>query len=174
MSADNPVVRRYTIPLERYPHLNENQTIHDAVQVIMAYTCGENERLRYSEIMVINDQNKLVGRINLQSILMGLDSRLVELAKVKKFEGKGTDFPNLAIMWEDSFFEGCSRQSGKAIKTFLTPIRHIVKGGDPLLKALSIMLSTNEVILPVLEEEAVVGVIRLEEIFKGISTRCRL
>jgi len=56
----------------------------------------------------------------------------------------------------------------------MMPIQHIVKGRDPLLKALSIMLHSNEVVLPVVEDGAVVGVIRLEEIFTAICGVCRL
>lgn len=172
MAAEIPIVRDLTIPLERYPHLNENQTLHDAALILQTFTCGENDRLRYGELLVLNDRNQLVGRISIQDILKCLDSRLSEIPHVKKFEGKGSDFPNLTFLWEDSFFEGCARHGAKAIKDCTSPIKILIKGSDPILKALSIMLSTKDVTLPVIDENRVIGVIRLEEIFEAISSRC--
>jgi len=173
VSTDNPVVKKFIIPLEKYPNLNENQTIHDAVQVIRSFICGENDRLRYAALLVLNDQNQLVGAVTLRDILRGLDPRFREFPKVKKFEGKGSEFPDLTILWEDSFFVECTKRSHVLIKDFMSSIHH-VKGGDPILKALSIMLSTNHDILPVVENDTVIGVIRLEEIFKEINDRCKI
>lgn len=173
MSTDNPVVKDFIIPLEKYPNLNENQTIHDAVQVIRSFICGENDHLRYAALLVLNDQNQLVGSVTLRDILRGLDPRFREFPKVKKFEGKGSEFPDLTILWEESFFVECTQRSHVPIKDFMSPIHH-VKGGDPILKALSIMLSTNDDILPVVDKDKVFGVIRLEEIFKEINDRCKI
>ncbi|MBU0729815.1 MAG: CBS domain-containing protein [Proteobacteria bacterium] len=175
MTADNhPVVKDYIIPLARYPHLKETQTLHDAVQAIQEFTCGENNRLRYSEMLVVNERNQLVGRLSIENILEGLDKRLVEVPKVKGFEGKGGEYPNLSILWEDSFFMKCTEKKDEQIKGFMTPTDRLVKGSDSLLKALSIMLHTKEVILPVSDQERIIGVIRLEEIFKAICSVCKL
>ena len=66
MASDNPVVRDLVIPLEDFPHLNENQTLHDAVEVLLSYKCGEYDRIRYAEILILNDRNQLTGRVTLQ------------------------------------------------------------------------------------------------------------
>lgn len=174
MASDNPVVKDLIIPLARYPHLNESQTLHDADQIIHSHTYGENDRLRYAGLLVLNDQNQLIGRVTLQDMLQSLDARLQEASKVKGFEGKGAEFPNLTILWEDSFFVECTKRAHTLIKDIMSPIKHILKGSDPVLKALSIMLSTKEVVLPVVDEGRVIGVIRLEEIFKTISNKCKI
>ena len=173
MTADTLTVKDFIIPVDRYPHVHEAETIHDAVQVIQSYTCGENDRLRYSELLVLNDKNQLAGRLTLQDILKGLDKRLVEVSKVKEFEGKGAEYPNLAILWEESFFIECSNKADRLIRDFMSPTTTI-KAGDPLVKALSVILNGNDVIMPVVEEERVIGVIRLEEIFKAICAQCKL
>ena len=174
MHTDNPVVKDHLIPLDRYPHLHEDQSLHDAVEIIRSYTAGAAERLRYSALLVLDGKHQLVGRVTMQDIVLGIDPRFTGLAEVKKYEGKKTDATNLVILWEDSFFEECSKRGTKKIVDFMSPIKHTVKGDDSLLKALSIMLSANETVLPVVEGDRVVGVIRLEEIFKAITSRCRL
>lgn len=56
----------------------------------------------------------------------------------------------------------------------MVPLPPPVKEQESAFKALSIMLTHNETVLPVLAEDGsyVVGVIRLEEIFNAIVKRC--
>lgn len=174
MTADTLVVKDFIIPLDRYPHLSDTQTLHDAVQIIQSFTCGPNDRLRYSELMVIDQQNQIVGRVTMQDILRGLDPRLVDIGNVKKFEGQHVEYANLSILWEGSFFVECAQKGGTPITDLMSPVQRFVKAEDPLLKALAMLLHANDVIMPVVDGDRVIGVIRLEEIFKAISTRCQL
>lgn len=174
MASVNPVVRDLIIPLESFPHLKEDQSLHDAVGVILSYKCGEYDRIRYAELLILNDQNQLSGRVTLLNILVNLDPRLKEASNVKGFEGKGAGFLDLVILWEDSFFVECKKWSHIPIKNLMMPIKHIVKGSDPVLKAMAIMTNTNHHVLPVIDEGRILGVIRLKEIFTSITARCKI
>ena len=112
--------------------------------------------------------------MTLQNILLNLDPRLKEASKVKGFEGKGAGFLDLIILWEDSFFVECRKWSHILIKDLMSPIKHIVKGSDPVLKALAIMTNTQNLVLPAIDEGRIIGVIRLKEIFKTITARCKI
>jgi CBS domain-containing protein len=174
VAREIPVVRDYTIPLERYPHLNEKKTLRDAAKVIHSFTAGEKDQLRYADALVVNDQNQLVGRITVTDILHGLAPQLVEATKINKFEGKTADFPNLALLVEDSFFKECSLRWSKPAGSFMSPVEHTVSADTHLLQALLVMLNARDFNLPVVANEEIVGVIRLEEIFKAISSHCNL
>jgi len=173
VTADIPVVRDHFIPIAKYPSLKETQTLSEAVQVILSYTCG-NDRLMFSEILVLNDQNQLVGHLNLQSILKALDKRLADIPEVKGHEGKGAQFPNLSILWEESFFHTCPLKRDIPIRDVMRSTSRYAKSGDSLIKALAIILEDDEDILPVVENNSIIGVIRLEEIFKAICCSCNL
>jgi len=173
VTADIPVVKDHLIPIAKYPSLRETQTLSEAVQVILSYTCG-NDRLMFSEILVLNDQNQLVGHLNLQSILKALDKRLADIPEVKGHEGKGAQFPNLSILWEESFFHTCPLKRDIPIRDVMQSTHRYAKSGDSLIKALAIILQSNEDALPVLDNGSIVGVIRLEEIFKAICCSCKL
>jgi len=174
MASDNPVVRDLVIPLKDFPHLKESQTLHDAVEELISFTCGEFDRIRYAEILVFNERNQLSGRATLQDILLSLDPRLKEASNVREFEGKGSQFPDLTILWEDSFFIECTKWSHILIKSLMSPIKYTVKGGDPVLKALAIMINSKHAVLPVIDEGRIIGVIRLKEIFAAITARCKI
>ena len=174
MASDNPVVRDLVIPLKNFPHLFETQSLHDAVEVLLSFKCGEYDRIRYAEILILNDKNQLSGRARLQDILLSLDPRLKDASRVKGFEGKGTGFLDLVILWEDSFFVECRKWSHIPIKNLMSPIKYIVKGNDPVLKALAIMTNSQNFVLPVVEDNHILGVIRLKEIFTAITARCKI
>ncbi len=171
MAAENPVVRDFIVSIDEYPHIKDTETLSDAVQTLLSFTCGEKNGLRYGGMLVVNEKNELVGRLNLQAILQAFDKRLVD---VPGHEGKDGEYPNLAILWEDSFFHKCSEKKDTPVSDFMTKTKNLVKGEDSLLKALSIMLHSDEVVLPVRENGAIVGVIRLEEIFTAICGVCKL
>ena len=173
MTADIPVVRDHLIPITTYPSLKETQTLSEAVQVILSYTCG-NGRLIFSEILVLNDQNQLVGHLNLQAILKALDKRLIDIPEVKEHKGKGTEFPSLSILWEESFFHTCPLKRDIPIRDVMQATNRYAQSGDSLIKALAIILQSYEDALPVLENGSVIGVIRVEEIFKAICGSCNL
>jgi len=174
MAPDNPIVRDLVIPLKDFPHLYQDQTLHDAVAVLLSYTCGEYNRIRYADILVLNEKNQLCGRVTLQDILISLDPRFKEASKVSGFEGKGAELFNLITLWEDSFFVECTKWSHIPIKNLMSPIKYTVKGSDPALKALVIMISTKIAVLPAVDEGRVLGVIRLKEIFRAITEKCRI
>lgn len=174
MTPENPIVRDLVIPLEDFPSLKEHQTLHDAVEVINSYTCGSSDQIRYADILVLNEKNQLSGRVKLAEMLLCLDPRLKEASKVGAFEGKGSEFPDLIILWEDSFFVECKKWSHIHIRDIMSPIKHIAKGSDPVLKALTIMIDTKDGVLPVVDKGRVIGVIRMKEIFKVITSKCKI
>jgi CBS domain-containing protein len=164
------LVKGLVIPMKRFPHVNEDQNLNEAVKVLRGHTCGDEQRMRYSDILVINANHELVGRVNIPSIVKGLDPNMAQM--FKGYEGKPGEFPNLAILWGDSFFDECNIRFHKNIKEFMTELPTPVKETESAMKALSIMLAHNETVLPVLSGDAVIGVIRLEEIFSAIVRRC--
>jgi CBS-domain-containing membrane protein len=174
MTAGKMVAGDLIIPLDRYPHLRESNTLQDAVQALLSYTCGDSESLLYCEVFVLNDENQLVGRATLQDLLKALDKRLVEVPRVERFEGKEGDYSNLAILYEDSFYHECSKRGDILLKDIASPVERIAKKEDSLVKMLSILLHGHDQTLPVVEEGSVIGFIRLEEVFKAVCSSCRL
>ena len=159
------------IPLDVYPHLREDQKLHEAINVIQSFT--HEDQLRFSELMVLNDQEQLIGRVTVRDMLQGLEPRLLKKKKFAKFEGLEAEYPNLAILWEESFFKKCRKRGGKPIKEVLSPITTTLKASDPLLKALYVMMHTNENNLPVLKKKKIIGVLRIKEVFTAVCLRCR-
>ena len=167
------VIRDIIIPLDHYPQLNENQTLREAIQVFMSFRAGTKDRLRYAGLLVVNDQNQLVGKLSLIDIMQGLVPHLVDSTKVEKFEGKDAEYANLAFLYEEKTFAECGKNQPKSVKDLLQSIDFSLPADTHILKALVMMSHRNDFNVPVTENGNIVGLLCLEELFNAMcNTYC--
>ena len=175
MNKKDSVIRDLIIPLDRYPHLNENQTLQEAIQILLSFHAGQDERLRYSMVLVINDQNQLVGKLSMIDIIHGLVPLLEKASTVDKFEGAKGEYENLTFLYEEATFEKCGLNQNKPIKPLLRAVDFYLAADTHILKALVMMTRRNDFNVPVTENGSIIGVLRLEEIFQAMcNTYCPL
>ena len=170
VNTKTSVIRDLIIPFDRYPHLNEDQTLQEAIETLMSFRAGPEERLLYAMLLVVNKQNQLVGKLSLIDIIHGLVPRLREASKVNKFEGKGEVYPNLTFLYEESTFAKCGENQNKPIKPLLHAIDFSLPADTHILKALVMMSHRNDFNVPVTDNGDIIGVLRLEEVFKAMCT----
>ena len=168
MEPSTRAIRDLIIPLDRYPHLNENKTIHEAIQTFFSFRDELQDCLLYTMLLVINDQNQLVGQLSMLDILHGLAPVLLKATEVNKFEGKGDEYPNLAFLYEDSTFATCGENQNKPIKPLLQPIDFSLSADTHILKALIMMTHRNNFHVPVTDNGDIIGVLRFEEVFNAM------
>ncbi|MBL4903865.1 MAG: CBS domain-containing protein [Desulfocapsa sp.] len=161
------------IPLDRYPHLNENQTLQEAIEAVIAFRTEQQDRLHCAGILVVNDKNELVGRLSLIDILHGLIPRLVDTSKLHKFEGKEVEYHDLAFLYEDNTSAECEKTQKNPIKPLLTAIDFSLPADTHILQALVMMTHRNDFNVPVTDNGNIIGVLCLEEIFNAMcATYC--
>ncbi len=80
--------------------------------------------------------------------------------------------PSLAVLMGDMFGPNMKEPSQKPVSEVMSPIRVTVNGDDPITKALFLMIQENVGMMPVLLDKKVVGMVRMNELFKEISD-CR-
>lgn len=168
------IVKDFIISIDKYPHINENQTLGDAVETILSFKWGRRDQyLQFPCLLVLNDDQQLVGRVLIGDILRALEPQLLQDDE-SDFEGKKLDLPNLTILWEESFFKNCKTKQEKPIKECMSPIEVQAKTSDPILKVLYVMLQKGITSIPVVEDNKAIGILRLEEIFSIITGMCDL
>ena len=168
MNKETSVIRDIIIPLDRYPHLNEKQTLQEAIQAFISFRAGGTDGLCYAGLLVVNDENQLVGRLSLIDIMHGLAPRLVDPSRVGKFEGKETEYPNLAFLYEEKTFAECGKNQQKSIKPLLQSIDFSLPADTHILKALAMMSHRSDFHVPVTDNGNIIGILRLEEIFNAM------
>lgn len=168
MHKKTSAIRDIIVPLDRYPHLNENQAMHEAIQVFLSFPTTDD--MCFSRLLVVNDDDQLTGWISRIDIMQGLAPRVMDAAKIDKFEGKDIEYPNLAFLYEDSTFADCGENQTQPIKSLMQPIDFSLTADTPVLKAIVMMTHRNNFNVPVTDNGAIVGVLRLEDIFKAMCT----
>lgn len=174
METQNSSIRNLIIPIEHYPHLNENQTLQEAIESFISFRAGQHERLHYSILFVVNDMNELVGKLFLMDIMQGLAPQLFESSKTKKY-GKEGEYSDLVFLYEKSTFAECGKNRNTPIKPLVHKINFSLPAHTHILKALVMMSNRNDFDVPVTDNGSIIGVLRLEEIFMAMcNTYCAL
>jgi len=174
MSNTMPVVKDLIVPLELFPHLGSDQSVHEAVGQLFSHTINGSGKLLFDELLVINSESQYVGRLTIRGILTCYFPTLFDGGQKDVFAGKKEKFTDLAILLEDSFQAECKRQGALPVSQFMTPPHKSIKADMHPLHAAEIMMAENETCLPVVEDQAVIGVVRLIDIFRTLAGSCSL
>ncbi len=165
-------VKDLMIPLERYPYVQDNATIKEAIEVAMkagAIVEGTRHSARY--ILVFDKLNVLVGYLRRRDILRGLeppsfDNHPLEYRK-KLFD---VEFdPNLTLLNYDKLIETVKAQASRRVIEVIRPIKMWIKANDNFLTAIYEMVENDISLLPVVSEDQVTGVILSENVFEEMA-----
>ena len=168
------VVKDLIIPLDAFPHLQSEEPVHSAVGQLFSHTINGGSQLLYDELLVVNSQNQYVGRLTIRGILTCYFPSLFDGGQKGVFAGKQEKFTDLAILLEDRFQVECKRQGGLPVSQFMAPPLKSIKADMHPLHAAEIMMIENETCLPVVEDNALIGMLRLIDLFKNLASSCSL
>ena len=169
----NTTVKDLIIPLEQFPHVQSEAPVHEAVGLLFSHVNG-NGRLQYDELLVINSDNQYVGRLTVRGILTCYFPTLFATGDKQIFAGKQAKFTDLAILMEDSFQGECKRQGGLPVRDYMAPPLKSIKANLHPLHAAEIMMAENETCLPVVEDDGLIGLVRLIDLFRTLASSCSL
>ena len=174
MNTQLPAVKDLIVPLELFPHLGSDQSVNEAVAQLFSHTANGSGKLLFDELLVIDSNNQYVGRLTIQGILTCFFPTLFDGGQKNIFAGKKTNFSDLAILLEDSFLNECKRQGALPVSQFMAPPYKSIKADMHPLHAAEIMMEENETCLPVVEDQTLIGVVRLIDIFRTLASSCAL
>jgi len=153
MTDKHDKIEDLIIPLSDYPHMPYWGTLREAIaQLNVAYETGHHT------VLVFDEGYKLVGMLSRRNILKGL----VPKSANQYSEG-------IPIFWDALLASGTEEQLALPIKDFMSKVKSSMDPKDGLLKAAYILLEENTVVIPVMEAEKVVGVVRMDDIFHEIT-----
>ena len=169
----NTTVKDLIIPLEQFPHVQSEAPVHEAVGLLFSHVNGTG-RLQYDELLVINADNQYVGRLTVRSILTCYFPSLFATGDKQIFAGKQAKFTDLAILMENSFQGECKRQGALPVRDYMAPPLKSIKANLHPLHAAEIMMTENETCLPVVEDDGLIGLVRLIDLFRTLASSCSL
>ena len=146
-------VKDLVIPLTDYPHMPYWGTLKEAiVQLNVVYETGHNT------VLVFDESYKFVGILLQRDILRGLEPKFVRHFK--------RGFP---VSWDDLLKSEGQKRLARPVKEFMSGVAATVDAQDSILKASHIMLGEDAYLLPVMEGDKLIGVVRMGDLFHEIT-----
>jgi len=173
-------VREMMIPLDDYPWVRIDDTLKYAVRVIEEAHLQVGRRASLPRVLLVFDHDDdLVGIVRRRDIMRGLEPNFLvnqPLEQRVKFFDVGVDH-HLSELSAGLDFQkvvkGLRDQSSRPVGDVLRPIHATLGPEDQIMKAVYEMVSLNESLVPVMEEERVIGVLRSVDVFHELALLLR-
>ena len=156
-------IREIFVPLDEYPNIRDDATLQDAFAVLyQGFTGGK----RFRHVLVLNEKRQLVGTLGLRDILRGLFPDYLRSGELSHHaECLVPDFPALTLIWAETFQAQAETAVQRPIKDLVAPITARVGLDDPVTKAAYLMVIHDTSMLPVVDGDTLVGVVRIIDVF---------
>jgi predicted transcriptional regulator len=145
-------IKDMVIPLSEYPHIPYWATLREAiVQFNAAYEIGHHA------VLVFDEAYKLVGILLQKDVLKGLEPKFAQ-----HYED------GVPIFWDELLQTGSEKRLSRPVQEFMSEVTATIDIDDNILKASHIMLQEDNDLLPVMEGDKLIGVLRMEELFHDL------
>lgn len=163
------------IPLERCPRLYDHQTLDKAISLFANSPCEENP-VDLHLLLVLDEKNNLVGRLSRTDILRGLVPSLLGTRRGgSKSSWSNTEDPHLTCLYEDHALAECGSNRTRRIRSLMRPVDFTLPADTHILEAIVVLHRHNASCVPVIDNGAVIGLLRFEELFHAMcNTWCTL
>lgn len=168
---DDLVARDFMVPIEEYPHITVSSSVCDAISLMHSSLADSH---KYRTILVTDEDRHLMGYLSLRDLIRAVGPRYLRKDAPnykghQPFHGISDDMSVLSLIWQEGFTVKIREEAKKSVEGMMTLIEHTVSPDDPFAKCIYLMLVQDELIIPVAEDNKVIGVIRLVDIFELIA-----
>jgi CBS domain-containing protein len=157
-------VRDLMVPLDNYPHVHGDANLRDVFAKLHA-SSGSAELFR--NILVLDSKERLLGMLGLKDLLHALLPDYLRHGSTH-YEGTSADVSALALLWQEDCAEQCRLANKIFARDHVSPVKATIGIDEPLAKATFLFATTPVNILPVVDGKALIGVIRLVDVFDEV------
>lgn len=176
-------VKEIMVPLSEYATVSEDATLFEAVTAL-ENSQGKYEQSRYPHraILVYNDKNKIIGKINQLDILRALEPKYEKIAESKSLSRFGYSAKflesifNQYKLWESPLKDICMKAGKLKVKNFMTiPSEgEYIAENNSIDEAIHLLVMGNHQSLLVKKENEITGILRLTDLFHKVSENIKL
>lgn len=170
---DNVRVKDVFITIEDYPNISLDAPIGHAIHIMHHMLSHEK---KYRNILVLDDDDHLQGYLSLRDLIRAVGPEYLRKRKpdVKgnqpfNVEGFSQDLTSLSLLWEVDFTAKLNNELKKPVLEYMTLMEDEVLLDDHISKCMYLMLQHDVIVLPVMEDDLVIGVVRMVDVFERIA-----
>lgn len=171
-------VKELMVPLSEYATVSKDATLCDAVLALReAQKNYDQSKYRHRAILIFDENNNIIGKVNFISILKGLepqyeamlsDSGPSHVGFTKKFQ---KNMLQQFKLWQDPLERLCEKASNIKVDSFMTipePHEHI-EADSTLDEAIHHLVMGHHQSMMVTEGDKIIGVLRLADVFDVVA-----
>lgn len=177
-----PLVKDLMIPLSEYAVVSEDATLSEAVLALeKAVAAFDPKRSRHRAILVQDTHKQIVGKISQIDVLRALEPGYEELLKSDRLTRLGLSpmyqksLIDQYTLWQEPLNDLCSKAAELKVKRFMQkPSEGEFVGASASLDTAihQLIMGTHQSLL-VTENDAIVGILRLSDVFMEVVKRIR-
>lgn len=136
-------------------------TIHQAVEKLVELDRREQSGvLEAQSLLVVDEDGKLEGLIAMLDILTGIEPPFMREAEHLA-----------ALTWDGMFDDIVSQAENRTVAEAMVPLDQLeaVEPDDRLMTAVELMVRKKQRRLPVVEDDKVIGIVRLYDVFHEVA-----
>lgn len=170
-------VEELMVPLSEYATVSSCATLSEAILALeTAQEEFDQTKYRHRGILVLNDEKRVVGRISQLCILRALDPQYKNIRPDTKVAHLGfsatflNDLQQQFNLLDGAMEHICQKAANIEVKTFMTSLTEgeYIEKSASLDQAIHLLVMGNHQSLLVKENERVVGVLRLTDVFAAV------
>lgn len=165
----NRHIRDILVPLEEFPQVASDTTLRNAYALLHERHMSGGWRFRH--MLVFDDRTTLVGILSLQDLLRALMPDYIKASLSALDSGPAPDYSGLSLLWQDGFDAQCARVADSPVAAHMTPVRHTIPADAPWTQAAYLMIAHGVHMLPVLDDQQLIGVVRIVDVFNQAAER---
>jgi CBS domain-containing protein len=166
------------VPLKEYATVSEDAMLMDAVAALkQSQAVFDQNKYRHRAILIYDKNQRIVGKVSMLSILMGLEPKYDQMLSDKGpgHLGFTRKFQRAMIeqlkLWEDPLEHICEKGAQIKVKSFMTPLKEgeFIELQASLNEAIHQLVLGHHQSLMVTENDKVIGVLRLTDVFDVVA-----
>lgn len=149
-----------------YPHIPSEYSLGEAINIFKKHVIARKQCIKPIVALVFKG-NKIVGTLRMRDVLKGLEPDFLKQARgVQGFVG---DRSELSVIWDTLFYEGSRLIAEKPVTEAMEPIKAVLRPDDSIVKAAYVMINSDLLVVPVMDSDKLVGIVRMIEVFDELS-----
>lgn len=171
-------VEEMMVPLSDYATVSQDADLYDAILALEASHANlSSDRYRHRAILILDAEGRVVGKVDMMSILSALEPKYEEIGDIEGISRSGLNPEFLRSMvqnfslWDQPLKDICVKAARRKVKYFMykpTPGEYI-EADAALDHAIHMMILGKYQSLLVKKENKIIGILRLTDVFTQFS-----
>ena len=175
-------IRELMVPREEYAMVSQDACLTQAIFVLVTHRQDETIRHHHRAVLVLNDQNRVVGKLSMHDIIKALEPRYKE---IKEFDhsrrfGFSTKFIKSMVkdynLWQSPMDDLCEKANQIIVRNVMyTPDEGDFVSIDATFNEAvhQLVVGRHQSLLVINKEQRVKGVLRLTDVFHELTQRMK-